>query len=146
MKHRQQTNIQPKASRPYVTIEYPYNDETHNIFMRNNYETYFRMEKDGRIIHPKFFKFSRPFRDMFTKNGYNFVPEKRAYPRGRRKVFDIDVTVRKIDEKDRSIIRIKIEGATVDEVINKERQIEIAVRKVTREEPEIKLWERLEMC
>lgn len=143
---RLQSDIKPRQSRPYITIEYPYTDKTHNIFMRHLKQTFYRMEKDGRIIYPNFLKFSRAFRDMFTKVGYNFVPEKRLYPKGKKKVFGINVTVKKIDEDDKRIIRIKIEGTTVDEVTEKERKIERDVRAIIHEDPEIKLWERLEMC
>lgn len=136
----------PKQSRPYITIEYPYTDKTHNIFMRYQKQTFYRMEKDGRIIYPNFLKLSRAFRDMFTKVGYNFVPEKRLYSKGKKKVFGINVTVRKIDGGDKKIIRIKIEGATVDEVTEKERKIEREVRVIIHEDPEIRIWERLEMC
>lgn len=143
---RQQSKILPKQSRPYITIEYAHTDKTHKIFLKYQRQTFYRMEKDGRIIHSNFIKFSRAFRDMFTKVGYNFVPEKRIYTKGKKRVFGIDVTVKKIDEDDKRIIRVKIEGATVDDVIDKERKIEREVRAIIHEDPEIRLWERLEMC
>lgn len=142
----QQQEIKPKQSRPYVTLEYPYTDDTQNIFMVEQKQTHYRMEKDGRIIFPKFIGFSRSFRNMFTKAGYNFVPTKKIYPIGKKKIFGIPVTVRKIDQDDKKIIRIKIEGMTVDDVTEKVRRFEKEVRNIIHEDPEIKIWERLEMC
>lgn len=142
----QQQEIKPKQSRPYVTLEYPYTDDTQNIFMTEQKQTYYRMEKDGRIIFPKFIDFSRSFINMFTKAGYNFVPTKKIYPKGKKKIFGIPVTVRKIGQDDKKIIRIKIEGMTVDDVTEKVRRFEKEVRNIIHEDPEIKIWERLEMC
>ncbi len=141
-----QSTILPKKSRPYINIEYAYSNKIENIFFRPQKETYYLMKKDERIIHNNYMKFSRSFREMFTNAGYTFVPEKRIYTKGKKRVFGIDVIVRKVEARDRIIIRIKIEGATVDEVIDKERKIEREVRAIVHEDPEIKLWERLEMC
>lgn len=142
----QKQEIKPKQSRPYITLEYPYTDATQDIFMFQQKQTYYRMEKDGRIIFPKSINFSKAFRDMFTKAGYNFVPEPKVYPKGKKKIFGIPVTVKKIVQNDKQVIKIKIEGITVDEVTEKVRKFEKEVRNIIHEDPEIKIWERLEMC
>jgi hypothetical protein len=145
-KNQQTQQVSTRPSRPYVTIEYPLNDKTHDIFLRHQKETVYRMEKDGKPIHKNPIKFSRVFRDMFKNAGYNFAPEPKLYTKGKTRVFGIEVVVKKIETKDRSVIRVKIEGANVEEALNKERKIERKVREIAHIDPEIRLWERLEMC